>query len=64
LVGESDCEVAAVNDVEAGDGYVGDGACSPERREGTVMTCLPAEWPRVSQARPTSVESVETVLVG
>lgn len=56
--------MAVVNDVEARDRYVGDRACRPERCEGTVMTCLPAERPGPSKARPSSVESVETVLVG
>ena len=55
--------MAAVNDIEACDRYVADCARSPERSEGTVMTCLPAEWPGPSLAWPTSVESVETVLV-
>jgi hypothetical protein len=56
--------VAAVNDVEPRHRYVSDRACSPERCEGPIMTRLPAEWPSASQARPTSIESVETVLAG
>ncbi len=55
--------MAAVDHIEAGDGYVCDGARSSERCESPVMACLPAEWPGPPQARPLSIVSVETVLV-
>jgi hypothetical protein len=55
--------VATVDYDEAGDGNVCDGARSSERCEGPIMACLPAEWPGPSQARPTSIVSVETILV-
>ena len=55
--------MAAVEYVEAGDGYVGYGACCSERCEGAVMACLPAERSGSPQAWPPSIVSVETVLV-
>ena len=55
--------MGAVNDGEACDCYIGDGACSSERSERSVIACLPAEWPGPPQAEPLSIVSVETVLV-
>ena len=55
--------MAAVHDVEAGDCYVGDGACCSERCERPIGVSLPAEWPVPPQARALSIVGVETVPV-
>ena len=55
--------MSAVDDGEACDCYIGDGACSYERSERSVIASLPAEWPGPPQAEPLPIVSVETVLV-
>ena len=54
--------MAAVDDVEGCDCYIGDGACSSERSERPVIACLPAKGPGSPQAEPLPIVSVETVL--